>query len=313
MQEAIETIAWARRLKIRHLESLLILKDAGTLTEAAQRMHMTQSAMSHWLLELENLAGTPLAVRGRKLQFTPAGEALHRLAVRVLGEVSRAHTELDAIAAGLSARLHIGSIWAGVAHLVPQAMVAFQRSHPSVALQMTEAAFNELLAGLEQRDLDLVVGSIDARAFGPHLQHELLFEDDICVVAGPHHPLAQQAREHSLAQLMHCPWIMPPKGTLMRTQLDAAMLEHQGSWVRPKVETATITTLQTVLQATDYIGACSGAMARHLEVLGLLRLLPLARPIPFGPVGVVWRRESEHGQVAGFVDALRRIAALNRP
>lgn len=311
MQEAAETIAWARRLKIRHLESLLILKDAGTLTEAAQRMHMTQSAMSHWLVELENLAGTPLAVRGRKLQFTPAGEALYRLAIRVLGEVSRAHTELDAIAAGLSARLHIGSIWAGVAHLVPQAMVAFQRSNPSVALQMTEAPFNELLAGLEHRDLDLVVGSIDARAFGPHLKHEVLFEDDICVVAGPHHPLAQQQR-HSLAGLMHCPWVMPPKGTLMRTQLDAAMLEHQGSWVRPRVETAAITTLQTVVQSTDYIGACSGAMARHLQALGLLRVLPLSRAIPFGPVGVVWRHESDHGQVAGFVDALRHTAPLNQ-
>ncbi|MGE8318139.1 MAG: LysR family transcriptional regulator [Comamonas sp.] len=312
MQEAVETIAWARRLKIRHLESLLILKDAGTLTEAAQRMHMTQSAMSHWLVELENLAGTPLAVRGRRLQFTPAGEALHRLAVRVLGEVARAHTELDAIAAGLSARLHIGSIWAGVAHLVPQAMVAFQRSHPSVALQMTEAAFNELLAGLEQRELDLVVGSIDARAFGPHLQHELLFEDDICVVAGPQHPLAGQ-ESYSLAELVHVPWVMPPKGTLMRTQLDAAMLEHQGSWVQPKVETAAITTLQTMLQSSDYIGACSGAMARHLQALGLLRVLPLARPIPFGPVGVVWRRESEHGLVTAFVDALRRTAVVSPP
>ena len=76
MEPSDHSIAWARRLRVRHLESFLILHDAGTLSAAATRLHMTQSAVSHWLSEIEDLAGVRLAVRGRRLQLTPAGEAV---------------------------------------------------------------------------------------------------------------------------------------------------------------------------------------------------------------------------------------------
>jgi DNA-binding transcriptional LysR family regulator len=55
MIERSEGLSWARGIKVRHLESFLVLDEAGTLTEAAVRLHMTQSAMSHWLAELERV------------------------------------------------------------------------------------------------------------------------------------------------------------------------------------------------------------------------------------------------------------------
>ena len=61
-----DQMAWARRLKVKHLESFLVLDEAGTLTEAASRMHMTQSAMSHWLADLEETVGMPLVIRGHR-------------------------------------------------------------------------------------------------------------------------------------------------------------------------------------------------------------------------------------------------------
>mgnify|MGYP001213555400 CR=1 FL=1 len=49
MIDRSEGTSWARRIKVRHLESFLVLDEAGTLRAAAERLHMTQSAMSHWL------------------------------------------------------------------------------------------------------------------------------------------------------------------------------------------------------------------------------------------------------------------------
>ncbi|MEG1770467.1 MAG: LysR family transcriptional regulator, partial [Comamonas sp.] len=49
MTQKMDGTNWARRLKIKHLELFLSLDEAGTLTQAAARLHMTQSAMSHWL------------------------------------------------------------------------------------------------------------------------------------------------------------------------------------------------------------------------------------------------------------------------
>ena len=100
MIDRSEGTSWARRIKVRHLESFLVLDEAGTLTAAAERLHMTQSAMSHWLAELEGVVGTPLVVRGRKVQLTPAGRLLKRLAINVLGDISRTGREMNAVAEG---------------------------------------------------------------------------------------------------------------------------------------------------------------------------------------------------------------------
>ena len=66
MIDRFEGTSWARRVKVRHLESFLVLDEAGTLTAAAARLHMTQSAMSHWLAELESVVDTALVVRGAR-------------------------------------------------------------------------------------------------------------------------------------------------------------------------------------------------------------------------------------------------------
>src|SRR6218665_3513813 len=116
MIEHSEGLSWARGIKVRHLESFLVLDEAGTLTEAAARLHMTQSAMSHWLAELESVAGPPpggrggtaVVVGGGKVQLTPAGHLLKRLAITVLGDIVRTGRELHAVAAGRVPRLNVG-------------------------------------------------------------------------------------------------------------------------------------------------------------------------------------------------------------
>ena len=71
----LDHIAWARRLKLRHLEIFLTLASAGSVTAAARLMHMTQPAVSHWLSDIEDLVGTPLFLRNRGLRLTEAGES----------------------------------------------------------------------------------------------------------------------------------------------------------------------------------------------------------------------------------------------
>lgn len=304
-----DQMAWARRLKIRHLESFLVLDEAGTLTEAAARMHMTQSAMSHWLADLEELVGMPLITRGRRIQLTPAGVLVKRLAIGVLGDISRTHKELGAVAQGLAARLQIGSVWAGVAHVVPRALSVFQMRHPHISVYMSESPFTDLLEGLANKELDVVVGSLDARAYRDRLEHRELFEDNICLVVGKGSRFwhSQEAVVH-LADLQAENWIMPPKDTLSRMQLDAVLLDNGFPWLVPKVETAAITTLQALVHTGNYVGVCSEAMARYQASLGNMRILPLDVQIRFGPVGVVWNADNNSEAVRLFVEHLTECA-----
>jgi len=302
-----DAVSWARRLKIRHLEYFLVLKNAGTLSEAARRLHMTQSAMSHWLTELEDLLGARLVVRGRRIRLTGEGEALQRLATRMLGDVVRTHEELLSLAEGAPASLNIGSVTAGIAYLLPGAICRFQEDQPDVSIHVTEAPFTPLLDRLATRDLDIVVGAMDGRAYAPGLAHEVLFEDRIVVIVGAAHPLAQ-VEKPVWADLVVYPWIMPEKNTLMRTRLDTALLENGGAGVRPRIETASVVTIETLLRQTQYVAVCSASLAKHLQELGLVRVLPLSTG--FGPVGVVYREDDSRAATQAFIGMLRQQAAL---
>ena len=76
------------RLELRHLATLLALRDAGSLVDAAERVNLTQSALSHQLKALEERLGTALFERkSRPVRFTPAGARLLQAADRILPEV----------------------------------------------------------------------------------------------------------------------------------------------------------------------------------------------------------------------------------
>ena len=300
---------WARKLRVRHLESLLVLEEAGTLTEAATRLHMTQPAMSHWLAEMEALVEAPLIIRGRRLELTLAGELMKQLAISVLGDVAKTGQALNAAAQGKSSCLRIGTVWAGVASLLPRTVACFQQEHPDVSITVTEAPFSNLLEQLARKELDIAVGMLDARAYQGQLVHEILFEDDICIVVGRGSPLWGDTSLHTLKSLADRQWITPQKSTAMRSQLDAAFVDAGIAWITPKVETSAITTLITLLHHGDYIGACSEAMTQVQMVRGTLHRIKIDRRVKFGSVGIVWNKETPSSTVNEFITTAKLMAS----
>lgn len=295
---------WARRLKVRHLESFLVLDEAGTLTAAAARLHMTQSAMSHWLAELESVVGTPLVVRGRKVQLTPAGHLLKRMAVNVLGDIARTGREMHAVAAGQVPRLNVGSVWAGIAGGLPEAVSAFQQEHAEVAVAVHDGPFDNLLKGLETRAMDAVIGVLDARAHRPGLEHRVLFDDRVAIVIGRGSKYWERCEGLGFADLLHEKWVMPPTGTLTRIQMDAFLVAQEASWLLPRAETASLAMMQALLHKGDYVGVCSESMADHMAALGLFRKIAIDSGIRFGPITVMWNREHASTTLMDFIGCL---------
>lgn len=303
IEQSLDT-SWARRLKVRHLELFLVLDEAGTLTAAARRLHMTQSAMSHWLAEMEAVVGTPLVVRGRKVQLTPAGNLLKHLAINVLGDIARTGREMNAVAQGRVPRLSVGSVWAGIAGGLPEAVSAFQQDNPDVVVSIHDGPFDHLLGGLQTRALDAVIGVLDARAHRPGLEHRVLFEDRVAIVIGQGSRHWQQIAGLTFADLMHEKWVMPPSGTLTRIQMDAFLIAQEASWLVPRAETASLAMMQALLHKGDYVGVCSESMADYMASLGLLRKLAIDADIRFGPITVIWNREHASATLTDFVGCL---------
>lgn len=147
-------------IELRHLRTLTALRDAGTLAGAAERLHLTQSALSHQLKELEDRLSLVLFERkARPLKFTAAGERLLALAERILPEIAAARSDLRRMAAGDNGRLFIAVECHSCFEWLIPAMDEYRPRRPEVELDVTLAYNFEPLPALVRGDLDVVITS----------------------------------------------------------------------------------------------------------------------------------------------------------
>ncbi|MEK8086154.1 LysR family transcriptional regulator [Aquabacterium sp. A3] len=175
-------------LELRHLRSLVAIADAGKLATAAERVHLSQSALSHQIRALEDHHGLALFERTRQgLQFTPAGERLLTLARSVLGEVSAAERDLQRMKGETTGELRIALECHTCFDWLMPVMHAFRQRWPEVEVDLVAGFHAEPLALLKEGRADLVIGSApkSARAW----QVSPLFKFEMMAVVANDHPL----------------------------------------------------------------------------------------------------------------------------
>lgn len=176
-------------INLKHLRTLTALKETGSVSEAAERLCLTQSALSHQLKELEERLEFNLFIRKSKpLRFTLAGQRLLDLADDVLPLMRNAERDLIRLAGGESGRLHAAIECHSCFQWLMPALDLFRDNWPDVELDLS-ASFNFApLPALTRGDLDLVITSdpeeISGVSFIPLFKYELL------VAVSKHHPFA---------------------------------------------------------------------------------------------------------------------------
>ncbi|NYT61242.1 LysR family transcriptional regulator [Alcaligenaceae bacterium] len=177
-------------LEIRHMETLCAIREAGSLQEAAERLHVTQSALSHQLRDLEVRLKTPLLNRRtRPARLTTAALRILALADEVLPRVKATELELQRLAAGRTGRLHLAIDCHSCFQWLMPALDAFRHDWPDVELDLSAAFSFAPLPALLRGDLDVVITSdpqtIEAVEYVPLFRYELV----LAVAAA--NPLAQ--------------------------------------------------------------------------------------------------------------------------
>ncbi len=303
----------------RHLKLLAAIKDWGSMVEAADQLHVTQSALSHQLRELEKRLDLKLLNRRtRPLAFTPAGERLLQLAKDVLPRMQDAERELRQLAGGRSGRLHIAIECHACFQWLLPTLDKFRSDWPEVELDLSAGFSFEPQPALRRGELDMVITSDPVPDEG--VVFLPLFEYELVLGVPNQHALLQQGYVDP-ADLTH--------DTLIAYPVERQRLDIFGAFLEPAgVEPAAIRTAELTPMIVQLVASGRGLAALPNWALAEYLDQKLVSAVSLGKAGV-WRtlyaavrkEESQRPYMRAFYDSaqatslatlkgIRRVAQL---
>ena len=178
-------------LEIRHLKLVAAIAETGSVTLAGNRLHLTQSALSHQLRDIEEQLGVCLFDRRNgRMTLTPAGQRLLQSANAVLVELECAEKEIRECNGNGAAKgtLRLSTECYTVYHWLPPRLKIFQQKFPEVDFQLvieaTHSPYEALLDG--KLDLAIICDPIRNRK----IRYTPLFEDEMFIIVPPGHRMA---------------------------------------------------------------------------------------------------------------------------
>ena len=176
-------------LDTRHLEMIAVLSETPRVTEAAEKLGITPSALSHRIREVERRLEVPLFLRVHKrLQPTPAVSYLAQVARRLLADQVRAEEDVRKMARGVRHVVRLAVESYSAYHWLPAFLQQLRICEPDVGIEVVAAASRETVASLHERSVDLIIVSGEFNRAGVELLP--LFDDQLRFIMPPDHRLA---------------------------------------------------------------------------------------------------------------------------
>jgi DNA-binding transcriptional LysR family regulator len=298
-----------RQIKLRDLHVLETAAQAGSLTKAAKALGMSQPAVSYTIAEMEKLLGVPLLDRTPQgVSPTTFGRVLLDRSIVAFNEIRRGITELEALADPEAGELRIGT---------PQPMLSVTRVvidemsklYPRVSFHLSVESTHVLLRELRHRSIELVISRMMLPFVDDDLKIDVLFNDQLAVVAGAGNPLHRRT-SIKLAQLISEPWVFPsPEGWLY------PLVQNAFASNGLPVPRATVSTLSTY--AVSMLVANGRFLTIHPETMlrvandhPRLKALPISLSSTRTPVAMIGLKGHSLSPVAErFAEATRSVVS----
>jgi DNA-binding transcriptional LysR family regulator len=198
-------------LDLHRLEIFVKVAELKSFTLAAEVLRLSQPTVSEHIRSLEEMAGDTLVDRlGRELRLTPAGQILHRYALKLLHLREEALQALADYRGELTGRMMIGASTIPGSYLLPQIIGKFKGQYPTIQITLrianTAAVGEMILKG--EAGLGLVGSKLPEKRLG----FEEVYLDELTLAVAPQHPWARQANV-AVAELYGQPFIMRERGS----------------------------------------------------------------------------------------------------
>lgn len=222
----------------------------GSIREAAEELHVAQSALSRQIHKLEEELGAPLFQRhARGVDLTSAGEILLSFAQTSLRQVEKVRSEVDALKGLRRGTVQIYAIESLVPHLLPQVIARFNRRYPGVNFMITIDGSDRVVAAVREGRAD--IGFTFYAPPDPELAIVFKVRAPLIAAMSAQHPLSAKNKV-SLADCAAYPIAAPMRNTGSRIVIDMAC-KASGVHLQPALETNSIPLRSEFLQTSNGI------------------------------------------------------------
>jgi len=233
-------------MNLRQLRAFAAIVDSGGFARAADRLHLTQPALSRQIRTLETELGVSLFDRlGRRVQLTSEGEDLLRRSRHLLAEAAALIERARSLKSGETGILRVGATPQVIENLIAQFLTLYRLRHPGVEVHLVEDGGTRLHERLDRGDVHLAMTA----ASGTRFEDRLLYPMHLLAVVSPRHAIASRP-VIDIRELSNEPLLLLRRGFGSREWFDIAC-ELAGLRARVLLESGAPSTL-VALAAADY-------------------------------------------------------------
>ncbi|MDV4143449.1 MULTISPECIES: pca operon transcription factor PcaQ [Shimia] len=276
-----------RRIKFRHIQCFVEICREGSLKLAAERLFLTQPAISKTLKELEEILGAELLERSRAgVTLTPQGDVFLHFAEQSLAALQQGLAGVEQVGTAGKARIAVGALPSVAARLMPAVVTEMSKIAPDVEVHVQDGPHGFLVDRLRLGGLDLVIGRLGRPETMQGLSFTQLYEEKVEFIVRAGHPLLDAP---DLARIGEWQVIYPPQGSAIRPLIERFLIAHGVGNVPNRIETVSGAFGRVYTRRSDAIWIISAGVVANEIADGFLVPLPFDTGITRGPVGLMRR------------------------
>jgi DNA-binding transcriptional LysR family regulator len=298
-----------RRLRLRDLDILIAVIDAGSMSKAAVRFNMTQPAVTKVIADLEQALGVRLVDRSRRgVEPTPHGLALAARGTAVFDELRQGVADLDFLSDPTAGEIRLACTEPVAAAIVSPVIDRLTLQYPRMVFYVVPSDVTESYQALAERKVEFIIARITGPISDEHAV-EILFHDDLVVATGASNPMTRR-RKIALADLADEPWLLSSDstfGALVSNSFRAAGLAPP----RLAVSTVLVNLRNDLLATGRFLTVVPSFPLRLPRGYHSLRALPVTLPNSRHPVAI-WTLKNRKLSAAAQLFC-ERVRALTKP
>lgn len=297
-----------RLVTTTQLRSLIAVAKSGNFSLAARAIDISQPSLHRTARDLERLSGIVLFKRiSQGIEMTAAAQVLAQHANLAFSELNQGIEEVEYWRGFDTGRIVIGTMPLARTTLLPKAINQLLEKKPNIDVGVIDGPYEDLLHGLRQGEIDVLVGAMRIPLPISDIIQEPLFKDSLAIVARSGHPLSIKKNLTS-TDLAAFPWTVPRTDTPTRKLFHKLFSGLAASSPKHVIESSSLILIRGLLLGSDRLTIMSAQQMQHEEDLGLLQRLDFDMGDTSREIGITMRNDwLPTATQSIFIDLLRDI------